>query len=210
MLRRLFEHHGFQATWSKNATEALAAAVTSAPDAFIVDWCLGRGMSGLDLIPQLRAQRSTAKAPIIMLSGIRESDKDEAKAVEAGADLFFVKDEQDNRVLVRHMKALLLGVGRGEELALEGLRINLTTGEVRVDGVATILNKKEYLLLATLLRRPGVIFPLERLWEMVWNTERTDGWRHTVENRISTLRLKLGPIWGGRLVCTKGRGFSLT
>ena len=61
-------------------------------------------------------------------------------------------------------------------------------------------------LLKIFVQRPNILHTRSYLWEAVWGYE-SEQWAHTLDATLSSLRRKLGPKWGPRLICSRGRGF---
>jgi DNA-binding response OmpR family regulator len=75
-------------------------------------------------------------------------------------------------------------------IELDGLRIDTDGREVRVGGRIVELRPKEYDLLLTLARSPGVVFDRDRLIHLVWGYEYVGDTR-TVDVHIAGLRDKI-------------------
>ena len=92
------------------------------------------------------------------------------------------------------MKAILRRAGApndGAHLIRYGrLEIDEEAREVRVDGKNAKLTPREYALLVTLARNPGVAFSRERLLEKVWGIDY-GGESKTVDVHVYRLRKRL-------------------
>jgi len=67
VLRPYLEQLGYRVSFARSLTEARAVVSTSAPDGMLLDLHLPDG-SGLDFLRDLRAQKSTARLPILVLT----------------------------------------------------------------------------------------------------------------------------------------------
>lgn len=76
-------------------------------------------------------------------------------------------------------------------LALDGLEIDPSKRDVKVDGSAVELTRMEFELLVLLVSRPGRVFPRSELLETLWGYPRGVHSR-TVDVHVSQLRRKLG------------------
>lgn len=221
-LLRFLETLGFEPIYAADALAGLQLAVDEQPRLMLVDWCL-RGKSGLELVRTLRGDSRTRHIPLVLMSSIKETVEDEVRALGAGADRFFVKEELepgfDNGAgLKRHLSALVL-LGESRTTPSEGLsekiyrigdlRLDSARGEASVAGRPIHLGRKELELLEFFLRHPEVIHSAEKIWRSVWNTPRVGNWEHTLAATLSSLRKNLGFEWSARLVNTKSLGYRL-
>jgi DNA-binding NtrC family response regulator len=89
LIKMLLELDGFAVKTYLSVDEA-KAGVTADTDAFVVDYYLARGTSGLELLKAVRNGETAAspQAVIIMTSGDYRRQED---AVGAGANLFMLK-----------------------------------------------------------------------------------------------------------------------
>ncbi len=145
--------------------------------------------SGLDLCRQVRAQDDT---PVLMLSAHGE-EIDRVLGLELGADDYVTKPFSP-RELVARVRGLLR---RSRPLAAEGalsdagvFALDLPGQRASLHGQPLELTRREFGLLAELLRQPGRIRSREALLDAVWgsDSESTD---RTVDTHIKTLRAKL-------------------
>ena len=89
LIKMLLELDGFRVKTSPDLDKARAAA-TADTDAFLVDCHLARGVSGLDLVREVRAgeTESAQDTVIIVTSGDYRREED---SMESGADWFLLK-----------------------------------------------------------------------------------------------------------------------
>jgi DNA-binding response OmpR family regulator len=84
----------------------------------------------------------------------------------------------------------------GVVLRHEGIELDPTTRQVRLDGAEVHLTPIEFDLLAHLLARPGVVFRRDQLLADVWGYADGAGPRsagpRTVDSHVRALRRKLG------------------
>lgn len=207
---RMMTAAGFHPLLAKSGAEALRLARRSEPESFLIDWCLRGGMSGITVTRRLRNQQRTADRPIVVMTGVNESYQDEAVALQAGADFFWVKDIWRREILFRHIRALQLVRPASRDIRLGGIVLTPGASTLTIDSKTKRIRRKEVGLLAVLLRRPGTILPDAFLWESVWGTDAvcSEGWHHTLENTVSRLRQQLPPRYHGCLKCSKGIGYS--
>jgi two-component system phosphate regulon response regulator PhoB len=110
LLRYNFEAAGFAVEWIRNGSHALAQLTRNPPGFVVIDWGIP-GLSGIEVVRQLRACTATARLPIIMVTG-RSEARDQRLALQIGVDGFMVKPfavgilmaEIDELLRIRHAR----------------------------------------------------------------------------------------------------------
>src|SRR5688572_22725514 len=102
---------GWQAHVSTSGDEALAIARSQAVDVVVLDVMLP-GLSGLEVCRALRADKSTAAVPIIMVTA-RAEETDRIIGLEIGADDYVSKPFSPNELVAR-IRALVRRTQRSE------------------------------------------------------------------------------------------------
>ena len=137
------------------------------PDLLILDIMLP-GMDGFAVCRVLRA--AGAPVPILMLT-VRNADPDKILGLELGADDYMVKPFNPLelvarvRAILRRAKPVL---APDESISYQGLRMDFRLQECFKDGEPLDLTPHEFLLLAELLKTPGVSRSREDLLARVW------------------------------------------
>lgn len=109
-LEFLMQQAGFEVTTAEDAERAQALIQQQPPDLILLDISLP-GMSGFDLLEQLRAAEATADLPVIMLTAHgREVEKEKGMALGASD---YITKPFSTRELVSRVEALL-GSGNGD------------------------------------------------------------------------------------------------
>lgn len=185
---------GFEVTHVTLARDALAAFAQQPPDLAILDVGVPDG-NGFDVC---RAIRKTSELPIVFLTA-RSEEIDRVLGLELGADDYVSKPFSPREVCAR-VKAILRRTANGKAaeqgaaLPLAGavaLRLDEPAQRIACGGGGYLaLTRYEYLLLATLLRRPGRIFSRAELMDLVW-ADAPDTLDRTVDAHIKLLRAKL-------------------
>lgn len=193
---------GFQLIEAESAEKALQVLDRKIPQMAIIDWMLP-GMSGVDLAYRLRQDELTATLPIIMLTA-RGEEMDKLKSFDSGVDDYITKPFSP-RELVARVKALLRRSGAPEDHVLElaGIRFELDSHRITINGVEEHMGPTEYRLLEFLIGHPNRAFNRGQLLDRVWGRsvyveERTVDVhvlrlrkilkRHGLEHRLQTVR----------------------
>ena len=103
LTKLLVEEYGFSAHFVTNSMEALHIIKNSKPQVVILDLMMPK-MDGLRLCKEIKNAHGTQDIRIIIYSG-KIYDSDRRKALELGADAFFVKPTRAN-VLIDKIKEL--------------------------------------------------------------------------------------------------------
>jgi DNA-binding response OmpR family regulator len=180
------EAEGFRATRVTNGAKALETFRSDRPDAVIVDIMMP-GMDGFELC---RAIRRESKVPVLMLSA-RDGEADKVRALNIGADDYVTKPFGAMELVAR-VKALLRRGGGDGDMALRfpGIEVLPEQRKVLVHGKDIPLSALEFDLLATLARRPEVVFSREQLADLIWKDDFSGDLR-LVDSHIYRLREKL-------------------
>ena len=179
---------GFTVESASTGREALDKVRQSRPDLLVLDLM----MPDLDGWEVTRRLRKDTDIPIIMLTA-RGDDVDKIVGLELGADDYLTKPF-NARELVARIKAVLrrYSAGKSPEKVLQvgDLRIDPERHEVSIGDRPVELRPKEFELLTTLARNPGVVFDRERLLKLAWGYEYF-GDSRTVDVHVTWLREKL-------------------
>ena len=174
------------------------------------------GMSGLQVCEQLR---KNSTVPILFLTA-RSQESDKLLGLTAGGDDYLVKPFSFVELSAR-VKALLrryyIYQGKetaasgqdGQMLCSHGVRLALEYNRVWVDGKEVNLTDTEYKILRLLMQHPERIFPVQALYEAVWNEPYYYVSNGTVMVHIRNLRTKIeaDPQNPCRICTVWGKGY---
>ena len=166
------------------------------------------GQDGLSILKKLRARTDTADIPIIMATA-KGTEFDRVTGLDLGADDYLSKPF-GMMEMVSRVRAVLRRAGPKappQALRTGGLELDLEGCAAYVDGARSALTRKEYLLLRTLMERPGRVFTRGQILEAVWGTDHM-GETRTVDVHIATLRTKLGE-YGRQIETVRGLGYRM-
>jgi DNA-binding response OmpR family regulator len=208
----LVAHYLQKAGWESHLVHAGDAALAYArsrhPDLVILDVMLP-GLSGLEVCRALRADKTTAAIPIIMVTA-RAEESDRIIGLEIGADDYIAKPFSPNELVAR-VRALMRRSKRteptGSTLTFGPLVMDLGRHTVLDDGREVKLTAKEFMLLQYLLQHRGRVLSRDLLLGDVWGYRYTGGTR-TVDVHVRRLREKL-PFLVDALVTVKQFGYKL-
>jgi DNA-binding response OmpR family regulator len=210
LFRLMLEREGYSVFISTNAREGLLAALDSRPDLILTDVVMP-GADGLTFVRQLKSDRRTAAIPVLMISGQKRQDEDQAEGMDHGADDYVLRPFSQ-RVLMAKVRSVLRRTSEPGELVeaikAAGLTIDDQARTVAVDGKPVELTRKEYDLLTTLLRKRGRVLTVPYLLETVWGYDPAHyNDPHTLQVHLSSLRRKLGTKLAKRIVSVPGMGY---
>lgn len=183
------EGHGVEV--AADGPTGLDEALGGGFDLMILDIGLP-GMSGFDVLDQLRAQGS--RMPVIVLTA-RDSVTDTVSALDGGADDYMSKPfrfaELLARVRVRLRQAQDVVGPADDELRVGDLRLDLRTRRATIAGREVDLSTREFALAEVFLRNPGQVLSREQLLDHVWGYDFDPG-SNVVDVYVGYLRRKLG------------------
>jgi two-component system phosphate regulon response regulator PhoB len=200
---------GYRVSQASSGTEALAAAKQERPALIVLDLMLP-GMSGYDVLEQLRAAQATKDIAVLMLTARRE-EPDRIRGLALGADDYLTKPFSPQELTLR-VGAILRRMtatagGPADVLSVGPITIDRAAHRVTVDDDDIELTPTEYKLLLTLAERRGRVQGRAHLLGMVWEAA-PDIQTRTVDMHVQRLRAKLGDA--GELIETvRGFGYRL-
>jgi DNA-binding response OmpR family regulator len=178
-------HAGYDVAVAATGPDALAAAAERQPDLIVLDLMLP-GLSGLDVC---RALRERTDVPIIMVTA-RTTEADKLEGLRSGADDYVTKPFSP-RELVARVATVLRRAHRGPRvISAGGVEIDLTSREVRKDGVAVPMTPAEFRLLEVLASSPGRAWTRTDLGARAFGLEY-DALDRTIDAHVMNLRRKL-------------------
>lgn len=216
-VRILLVGEGYHILEAENGSQALQIfeKMGDSIDLVILDVMMP-GMSGLRVCEELR---KTSTVPILFLTA-KSQESDKLIGLTAGGDDYLAKPFSFAELLAR-VKALVRRycVYRGKEqptqstenkfIESNGIRLALDCNRVWVDGTEVDLTKTEYGILRLLMQNPERIFPVQVLYEEVWNEPYYYVSNGTVMVHIRNLRMKVeeDPQKPTRVLTAWGKGY---
>lgn len=182
---------GYEVLLAATAAEGLAMAATREPDLVILDL----GLPDRDGHEVLSELRQWSQVPVLMLS-VRSAETEKVRALDAGANDYVTKPFGIQELMAR-LRALLrdralAGAEEAHPRYDDGrLGIDLARREVMLDGSPLSLTRKEYAVLALLLRHAGRVVTQQQLLREVWGASHVRDSQY-LRIVIGKLRQKLG------------------
>ncbi|MBX2870149.1 MAG: response regulator transcription factor [Acidiferrobacterales bacterium] len=204
LLKRYFVSEGFETYQADNGDDALNTARLVSPSCIILDLMMP-GLPGWDVCERLR---SFSRVPILILSA-RQEEADRILGLNLGADDYVVKPFSPREVVAR-VRAILRRTepeGDTEQLVLEngGLSLDLAEHRVSLEGRDLALTTSEFVLIRTLLSRPGRVFSRHEMLDQLYS----DGYAvvdRVIDVHIASIRQKLEAVSGDAKLITTVRG----
>ena len=200
---------GYRVSTAATGADALEAATREKPALIILDLMLP-GLSGYEVLEQLRAAESTRGVGVLMLTA-RVEEPDRVRGLALGADDYLTKPFSPQELVLR-VGAILrrmasTPVTPADVLAIGPIHIDRSEHRVLVDGAAIDLTPTEYKLLLMLAERRGRVQARGHLLETVWEAA-PDIQTRTVDMHVQRLRAKLGSA-GALIETVRGFGYRL-
>jgi two-component system phosphate regulon response regulator PhoB len=200
---------GYRVATASSGTDALESVRRERPALLVLDLMLP-GMSGYDVLEQLRADEVTRDVAILLLTARRE-EPDRIHGLSLGADDYLTKPFSPQELVLR-VGAILRrvsagGATSGDRLQLGALQIVMGAHLVHVDGAPVDLTPWECKLLLTVAERRGRVQARAHLLETVWEAA-PDIQTRTVDMHVQRLRAKLGAA-GDMIETVRGFGYRL-
>ena len=190
-LRYNFEREGFRPVIAESGEKGLRLALDEKyPPALILLDLMLPGMSGMELCRRLRREPLTEKTPIIMLTA-KTAETDKISGLNTGADDYIVKPFSVKEVVAR-VRAVLRRVEKEtfEQYEDEHLSIDFADMRVACGGEEVKLTRKEFSLLAHLVKNSGRVATRQQLLDNVWGYSYFGDTR-TLDVHIRRLRQKM-------------------
>jgi two-component system phosphate regulon response regulator PhoB len=198
---------GYRVSTAARGPEALKAAAEEHPDVIILDLMLP-GMSGYDVLAELRAKAETRDIGVILLTA-RKQEADRIRGLTLGADDYLTKPFSPAELTLRVGAVLRRlaapAVSSGSVMTAGDISIDRSALRATVGGRDLDLTATEFKLLLTLIERRGRVQTRPQLLETVWEAQ-PDIQTRTVDMHVQRLRTKLGES-GSMIETVRGFGY---
>ena len=190
--------------------EALRAIETEIPDLVLLDLMLP-GLSGLDVLREIRRNEGWKDVPVILLTAKRE-EMDRLEGLRLGADDYVSKPFSPQEVVLR-VGAVLRRVRQeppvrsGKVIRVGPFVLDVEGKFAEVNGEEMELTPIEFRLLQVFMERRGRVQSRRQLLESVWEvTARIE--TRTVDMHVQRLRMKSGDA-GDWIETVRGFGYRI-
>jgi len=209
VLKINLENEGYDVDIAFSAEQALGYNLTEY-SLILLDIMMGE-ISGIKMAKMLKADVATAGIPIIFCTA-RDSEDDMVMGLNLGADDYIMKPYTVRNVVAR-VKSVLRRSGGVRAVAaaphnmleVEELVLDMEFKKCTIDGEEVRLTRKEFELLAYLIRHKGKICSREQILNAVWSDEVVVLDR-TIDVNVTRLRSKIGR-YGSYIVTRSGFGY---
>ena len=199
---------GYRVETAGDGEAGVVAMATHGADLVILDL----GLPDIDGHEVLKRLRDWSQVPVIVLT-VRADEREKVAVLDGGANDYVTKPFGVQELMAR-VRALLRSHATGGEAApvfdADGLRVDLARRMVLLHGEPVHLARKEYALLALLVRHAGRVVTQPQMLRELWGGHHEHD-THYLRVLVGKLRQKLGddaaaPRW---IVTEPGVGLRL-
>lgn len=201
MIVELLGEAGFEITGHRDGKSGLDAIRASPPDLVLLDVNMP-GVDGIEVCRRLRADPSTSRLPVVMLTGLT-SEADTLLGFDVGADDYVTKP-WNPRTLIARLRAVLQRMRpRGADVPIVHGPLTLYPArrEAMLEGKPLLTTPAEFRLLELLATHPERALTRAELLEGAEGDK--DLTHRNVDVHVLSIRKKLGPhagivatVWG--------------
>ena len=153
---------GYRVSTAATGRQAIDTALEEWPTLIVLDAVL-MGVSGFDVLVQLRQREETSEVGVLFLTN-REQESDRVKSLTLGADDCLARPFSAEELVLR-VRAILRrltapGLATGNRLSAGPIVFDRTAHRVLVHGVDIKLTATEFKLLRALMQREGRLLAL--------------------------------------------------
>jgi len=205
-IRRGLRFEGLVVDVAADGEQALRSVAATEYDALVLDVMLP-GMDGFETCRRLRGRG--VWSPVLMLTA-RDAVEDRVRGLDGGADDYLTKPFSLAELVARLRALARRGpVERPAVLQVGALELDPAAHEVRRGDVEIELSAREFALLETFMRRPGMVLSQTQLLEAAWDLGYEQR-SNVVEVYVRYLREKIDRPFGVDSIETvRGVGYRL-
>jgi two-component system OmpR family response regulator len=206
LLRRGLGEQGFAVDLAESGERAVPMASAAGYDAIVLDVMLP-GIDGFEACRRMRA--AGVWAPVLMLTA-RGALEDRVAGLDGGADDYLTKPFSFAELLARLRALIRRGqIERPATLTVGSLRLDPARHEVWRGEEEISLSAKEFTLLETFMRNPGIVLSRMQLLEQAWEYD-FEHRSNVIEVYVRYLRRKIDlPFGVTSLETVRGAGYRL-
>lgn len=196
---------GFDTEVAYSAEQALKKPLDEF-DLILLDVMMGE-MSGYKMASKIRKEMQLS-VPIIFMTA-KTAENDILTGFNVGGDDYISKPFSIKEVMARIKAVLKRGrqeVGSAKVFKVNTLEVNVNSKSVLIDNEPINLTRKEFEILALLLKHPGQYIGREEILDRIWSDDVIVTERN-VDVNIARLRKKIGE-YGKNIVGKSGYGYA--
>ena len=179
---------GYSTHVVEDGEQATLMGLSEAFDLLILDMALPK-REGFLVLQRLRTEG--VPLPVIVLTG-RPELRDAVECLDVGADDYMTKPFRFEELLARvRLRLREPRTGAVRILTADGIRLDLLSRRVTVNGVVTDLTAREFALLELLMTHPGQVLSRPQILSHVWGYT-ADPDTNVINVYVAALRKKLG------------------
>jgi len=208
VLRNALSERQIRVREAASARDGLDVAASERVDLIVLDL----GLPDVDGLEVCRDLRGWTTAPILVLS-VRDSEREKAALLDAGADDYMTKPFSTVEFLARvhaHVRRARLGPAAGgpPRIVSRGVTIDLAKRTVHRDGTPIHLTPLEWQLLRVLASNAGRTMTHGQIFSQVWARAHGDA-QHYLRVQVANLRRKLerDPVRPALIITEPGVGY---
>lgn len=197
-IREVIEHNltreGYNVRSTRDGEDGLGLVKKEAPDLVLLDLMLP-GLDGIEVCRRLKSDPLTRTIPVVMVTAKGE-ESDIVLGLGMGADDYVSKPFSPKELIARVKAVLRRGplkdeAATRERIERDGVTIDASRHEVRVDGESVPFTATEFRLLNFLASHPGRVFARDHLLSRVIGEDAivTD---RNIDVHVRAIRKKLG------------------
>lgn len=198
VLKDTFEKENFQIFCAEDGEEGIEKFYEKNPDLILLDINMPK-KNGWEVCSEVRKQ---SNIPIIMMTA-RDSEIDELKGLNIGADDYITKPFSLKVLIVKAKK--ILKIDENSSYKTDGIYFDFKSGELKIDDKDIELTRREIQFLEYLIKNKGIIFSREQLLNDVWGFD-FEGDDRVVDTLVKRVRKKLG-AYSDMIKTVRGMGY---
>jgi two-component system KDP operon response regulator KdpE len=189
LVSMVLRQNGYKAVVAASGQEALEKAAGQPLDLIVLDYLLGEGKDGLQVLREIRQWSDV----LIMFLSAKDADVDKIRALETGADDYLEKPFNVDELVAR-VKALLRrrpgAIGDVGVLSFADVELDVDNQAVTRGGQPVALSNTEWRLIQQLAAHHDRVMTHEELLSAVWGPEYREDVQY-LRVWMSRLRRKL-------------------
>lgn len=200
------KHEGYNVVLAEDGREGVEKFYKEEPDIILLDLMLPQ-LNGIEVCRRIRKE---SDVPIIMLTAKGET-MDKIVGLDSGADDYMTKPFAIEELFARIRVALRRVANNKEDnsniLVLKDLRIDMARRTVTYKDNEVELTKREFELLAYLVKNKNIVISREQILNQVWGYDYI-GETNVVDVYVRYLRTKIDDKFDVKLIHTiRGVGY---